>query len=166
MDTVRLQRYPLGLLGLLDLKDMGQGPSEFRRDLTTVIDATPFYLASRPSANSGQALAVNATGFFAAAGLTITEQTVWVIQRMSARPSAALAAGVSIRYRLAISRAAGNNIVALPNTASGAPTEFPNCAVDGPLLLLPGDALGIWVEQIAGGAINVNFYVHFTALAY
>lgn len=163
--TVSLQRYPLGLLGLLDLKDMGRGPDLFRRDVSAVIDATPFYLATRASYQSGQALAVNATGFFPAVGLSISEQSIWVMERVSARPSAALGAGVSIRYRLAVSRAAGNNIVALPGTASGAATEFPNLGAEG-FVMLPGDQLGVWVEQIAAGPINMNFYVHFTPLAY
>jgi hypothetical protein len=160
-----IQRYPLGLLGLVDLKDMGQGPNTFSETLQPTIDATKYYLLSRVGQNSGQAANVNATGFFAATGLLIPIQTVWAVDFITAVPSAVLGAATTTRFRLAVARSNGTSIMSFGDLASGTVGERPTANARD-LYFTPGDQLGIFCESWAGVAFNVNVFLGLSALPY
>lgn len=163
----RVQRYPLGLLGLLNIKDYGQGPSLFSDEISAVIDATAFYLTAQRNGAGGQAGPINATGFFGVAGIAPANQEVWQCDWVSAAPSAVLGAATTVRFRLALSRANGARFYAISDAVTGTTGERPMAYAQN-IILTPGDVLGVWVDAwTAGGvAFNANVFVGQSILNY
>lgn len=163
----RVQRYPLGLLGLLNIKDYGQGPSLFSDEISAVVDATQFYLAAQRVTNGGQATAIGAVGFFASAGVTPQAQQLWACDYISAVPSAVLGAATTVTFRLAVSRANGGGFLAIGDAVTGTTGGRPMARAAG-VVLQPGDALGVWVDAwTAGGvAFNCNIFCGLSILNY
>lgn len=163
----RVQRYPLGLLGLLNIKDYGQGPSLFSDEISAVIDSTAFYLAAQRVTNAGQALNVNGVGFFAATGVAPQSQQLWQCDYISATPSAALGAATTVTFRLAVSRANGGGFLALGDDVTGTTGGRPMAWAQN-VVLQPGDALGVWADAwTAGGvAFNANIFCGLSILNY
>jgi hypothetical protein len=162
---MKIQRYPLGLLGLMDLKDMGSGPTEFSATLAAVIDSTKYYLASKRGTDSGQATGVNAPGFFVATGLTIPSQAVWQLDYIAAVPSAVFGAATTARFTIAIARSNLGTIIPIGQLASGTVGDRPSARAED-VLLVPGDQLGVWCESFTGVGFNVNLFCGKAVLNY
>lgn len=110
-----VQRYPFGLLSLLDAKSTGVTPSELAKELQSVLAVGPFYFGSIPGTNVGSdQLGVAITANTGYALLTVPANQAWQIITVAAvinNASAAVTA-LTATLNLGASDGTGNTPVA------------------------------------------------------
>lgn len=158
-----VQLHPRGLLGLLQLKNHGKNPEQLLETIQPVLELKDWYLQGESAQSlSGNFLATGAANFSGAifssnaGGVLFTPpvgRAWWVLDFSVAAPVSA--AGDIHRIGTVVSWVTGNGVV----TALG-PTETLNQAAAAsvnpvlqvamtrdPVLLIPGDRLGIRIVQ-------------------
>jgi hypothetical protein len=152
-------RYPVGLLGLLDAKVQGKTPNELAQVTIPEIDITQFLLAQTAIIINDVTAAIGAVGRFfgTAATLTVPNDEIWYIHAMTSRPSGVLGAGTNYTFRnlhettLSVGPSAVGPFYK-GNQGVGATGAQPVASSELPFLMQPGDRLGVYVE---GGLFGV-----------
>lgn len=165
-------RYPVGLLGLLDAKVRGQTPNELEQYTCASVELTPWLLESGQECLNDETANIGAVGrFFGANGnLTVPNDQIWWVHAFSARPNAALAAGTTYTLQPVHETALSAGPIAqclFPRgaSASGTTAAQPFAASDEPFLASPGDRLGVYFAQVVvGTAIPCQLFAKITRL--
>lgn len=164
-------RYPQGLLGLLDAKVRGQTPNEITDYTQASIELAPFLLQqmSEVVTETTGVLAATGRAFGANGTLTVPQDEAWYVLDFGVRPSAILAAGVTTRFwgMLDTTLATGTvSVGTFPQTGIGSGTvgERPYTGPAAPFLASPGDQLGVWIESVTGAGFTAQLMAKFARL--
>jgi hypothetical protein len=164
-----IQRYPRGLIDLLGMRATGETPHELARQTAPVLDLWDLYLADRCELYSvPTAAATTVVGGQAFPLAQVPDREVWFLYEASLRVPATAAATL-LQQNLCIFRQ--NGLVTLPLALTGT-MRVP--ALEGglvgvhfnkPLMMLPGNALGVWTSAITGApAVNPILTMWFAKL--
>lgn len=146
-----INRVPVGLLDLLDMKSRGQTPRELSSWTQAVVDIAPLYFSDLERAVASVDAGVNAIGL--TTSLAVPQDEIWLVREMSV--STSTGAGEAITFApwlfTTLNRPGGgfySGAVGLPNTlaASSTGAAFANK----PLWAQAGDRLGFIVQSITG----------------
>lgn len=165
-------KYPLGLLGLLDAKIQGKTPNELAQFTQPTLDLAQFLLeqGAEVRIDDTAAVAANALVLGAASTLRVPEDEIWYVHAFTARPTADLLAGTTYEYTGAqkTTLAVGTfNAGQFARTSTATATAgFRTLAGNGrPFLMAPGDELGLWVTRtVLGTAATFSLFAKFSRL--
>lgn len=168
-------RYPLGLLGLLDAKVQGKTPSELADFTQATIDIERYLLEQQIEVITDTTAVVAAVGrvFGAAGTLTVPQGELWVVHQYAVRPQGAYAAGTTYRFAgmYEANRAVGTVSVGsfvVTDTIEGTVGERPT-AGNNPqdyFIAGPGDRMGAWFSTVVlGTSIEHQLVCKFTRLS-
>lgn len=156
--SLRINRIPPGLLSLLDANTGGQNPVSLHEELSGTVELGQQYLAASGQLRQGNTPVAAAVGRFENTLFRAQPGEILACTFAAAIPTAALGAGVSVRYKLVVyDYGLGLNIWA-GTVASGITTEYPIASTDRILFIPPGFGLGIQVEQVAGVGATFGIY--------
>lgn len=159
-----INRVPLGLLALLDMKSRGNNPRMLSAEVSSTVDLTPLYLQQNRrwrALNTTPA----AVGFFIVH--TVPEGELWYINRIVASSALVLAAGTE--YVVGIGCQRVDDIGSNRQAALGQLQPWRFLAGDrlgvgfeGPMWASPGDGFGLWVADVVLGTaalitVNVDY---------
>lgn len=102
-DRYTIQRYPIGLPGLLTMKASGDVPPSLSAEVSASIDLTEFYLAPEVLVANGNTGNLNAIGFFASP-IAVPFGEMWCVRNISAAAGAAIGAGTTLKWHVAWQR--------------------------------------------------------------
>ncbi len=166
-------RYPLGLLGLLDAKIQGRTPSELSDFTQATIDIERYLLEQAIEVVTDTTAVVAAVGrvFGVAAVLTVPQDELWYVHQYAVRPQGAYAAATTYRFAgmYEANRAVGTVSVGsfvVTDTIQGTTSERPT-AGNSPegFIAGPGDRLGAWFSTVTlGTSIEHQLLAKFTRL--
>lgn len=158
-----IQRFPKGLLGLLGSQVGGDTPAELAPAAVAVLDILQFYgsdLRQNAQVNVGN-LAVGGFTLISTNATSCASGEIRLLHEFSVQCSTAAPAATDITVAVAIQRAQGAPVMFTfeprQNVQAG---DFLALGVhfETPLLMLPGDALGIVTPRsAAGGPIGPCF---------
>jgi len=159
-----VNRVPLGLLGLLDMKARGQTPRILDPSVQLGIEAADFYLQANRTTIQAAGSFVSGVGYFPS--FTVPNGIAYYIHGCSIGPIGNLAAGTTYRGRLAYRQ---NAQVAFTVAASDSWTytagERPNISGDLPRLLMPGASVGFYAESVTlGTSVQMTAWCDLTPL--
>jgi hypothetical protein len=164
--SLPFNRYPAGLLGLLDAKVRGQTPNELAQVTYPTVDITQFLLAQGAEAVNDLTAAIGAVGRFfgTALSLVVPNDELWYVHACATRPSAALGAATSYQFKVihdtALALGASPQCLFVrSDTASGTTAGQPFAGNGKPFIMSPGDRLGVFVESGPFG-VPATFQVH------
>lgn len=165
-------KYPLGLLGLLDAKVRGRTPNILTDETQAGIDLVPFLLEQNAESLNDLTAVPGAVGrFFGTnATLTVPDQQLWWVHNFSCRPDGVLAAGTTQAVRCVheTSLAAGVltvNLLVRSDEAVGTAGVQPFTGTASPFLMGPGDRLGVFISTLVlGTARAVQLYAKISRL--
>lgn len=170
--TAPFNRYPVGLLGLLDAKVQGKTPNELAQYTYPVLELAAFLLEQGQESLNDLTANIGAVGrFFGTNGnLVVPDNEIWWVHSVSARPNAALAAGTTYTvvpvHETAL--ALGPSIQCLYPRAepqTGTVGQQPFSGNSTPFLCSPGDRLGAYFAQaVIGTAIPCQIFAKITRL--
>lgn len=154
MDPLLIQRPPTGLLDLLGLKAMGQGPILLNETVTaTLADCVDYYVANRRSTVAGSTgVAMVANTSYPVAACTVPAGEIWLVYAAAATLLAATAAGTAIRFWLSLGRTSSAFPVAITETVSVGASDNGTAVVvnQRPAVWLPGDVATIQTGAVTG----------------
>lgn len=160
MDPLLIQRPPTGLLDLLGLKAMGQGPVQLNETVScTVADCVDYYVATRRttvSANTPVVMAANTQ--YTVTGVVVPAGEIWLVYAFACTLDTATAAATAIRWTggYAKQSAIGTMIPLVDTASAGASDNDVKATVfSRPFIWLPGDT-GIVFAHAVTGAPNVR----------
>jgi len=147
-----VQRYPLGLVDMLEVK-AGANPRLLSNTIQTVIDATPLFLAGEletvVAASIGAVL-----GFQTFPEFNVPAGEIWYVHAYTVTSAAPLAAGQSLQCK-ATARLGQINAQAVSPRVNSTAGEVFSTEAARDLWLTQGAGLGVVVESIAAGPVNV-----------
>lgn len=147
-----VQRVPMALLDLLGLKSTGQNPVLFSELLGPSIDMTDLYLANRWEIINASVAAIATTGLKTTGSWEPADGTVLVIDGACIQFATVLAAATTYRLRLCLYTVqTGNPFRMAPSAVTTTVGEIVAGAWDGPIVVRPGEGLGIWAENVTLG---------------
>lgn len=159
-------RYPEGLLGLLDAKTRGQTPNELSDFTQATLELAPFLLEQGKEAVNDLTAAIGAVGRFFGANLSLVvpNDEIWYMDAVMARPSGALGAGTTYRFYVCHDTALATGVspqCLFMRSAQGAGTtgEQPAAQTGAPFIMGPGDRIGVFVEAGVFG-VPATFQIH------
>lgn len=150
-------RYPLGLLGLLDAKVRGQTPAELTSYTQATVDISQFLLAQSAEVLVDDTIAIVANANFGANGtLTVPQDEVWYVHGYTVRSQTNLAAGTTVRfqplYRTTLAQGTATaGLFAIGDRVTATVGERPAAGNVQPFLMAPGDQLGLLVAELVVG---------------
>lgn len=147
-----IQRVPTGLLDMLGMQSTGVGPSEVAQLVQPVVDLGSLYLWDRVrvlTANTPNIASVNP---FAS---TVTPPTgeQWFVYGISMTTTGVLAAATAFTAAMSINRGVSSLLwqnLMDPISASAGQLWASGRIWDTPIIMRPGDTLGVWVTAITG----------------
>jgi len=158
-----INRQPTGWLGFLGIKNFGRNPATAADVLAPTWDLADLYLSANRQFVSG-AISLNAIGTFPAAGVPAGQ--VWYVHGFAAITNI-LAVGNTLQYQVMLYNVALGNAVPIAGTGpAAAVTAGSNAiaALQSPIILQPGEALGVYVTGFAGAAIGAVVNTAYTRL--
>lgn len=158
-----VNRLPQGLLSLLDMNARGQTPRVLSGEVQLGIDGLGLYTRTGRTITVGPVSSnIGAAGFHPR--LTVPSREVWLAYNISILSGGVLAAGTT--YRIAAAYEARDQFGSLRNSIIGelatfTAAEFPAWGIswESPLILGPGDSLGVFAATVTLGtqqAFNVT----------
>lgn len=159
-----VNRVPVGLLSILDMKARGQNPRVLDGTLGASIELLDLYLQqNRQSLQAGTNF-VNARGFFGA--FTVPQGSIYWVHNISASIAAPLAAGTTYKFRLGYQIDALARFMAIgPAETYTAGEQFLYLATRPPTILPAGAIVGVWCENVTlGTAVQVLAWADITPL--
>jgi len=150
-----IQRPPIGLLDLLGLKAMGQGPVQLAETVAcTLADCVDYYLCSRRqhlTALTGVAMVANTN--YSLATLAVPSGEIWFLYAMSVYTNTATAAATSVKFRGGYTFTASSSTpVWLTPDAEALASDQASASVhfERPLIWMPGAAGIIQTGAVTG----------------
>jgi len=171
-----IQQNPWGLLGYLQLKNMGHNPVELLDSVQPTLDLWRHYLQNDAETILSANIPITGTGgMFPPAGeAQVPNGECWAVHHFSASQNGVLAAGQSLSFMTMIEyglSGGGGGVGVGTGQMSRVYVagEGAHCTSDIPggyLLLPPTSQLIVWCSTVvlAAGAINANIRAHFTRL--
>lgn len=166
-------RYPLGLLGLLDAKVRGRTPNELGDVTLPTLDITDFLLAQGVEVLNDDTAAIAVVGrhFGAAARLTVPNDEIWYCHAGSARPTGVLLAATTYTHvcihetTLAVGTSPIGNF-AVGDTVTGTVGQRAMAGNQNkPWIMAPGDRFGLFASTVTlGTAAAFELFLRFTRL--
>jgi len=158
-----INRYPTGLLSMLDAKTGGATPGQLAQELISVIDTAEFYLVSRREWKLGStagnwAIGVNLDG---TATLTVPPDEIWFCRAFNCVYSATLAAGEIIQAQTMIRLPNGFDFFLGPVERRTVGQRMTIRAELMPFTALPGSTFGAYVSELAVLAAIPTMYLLF-----
>lgn len=159
-------RYPEGLLGLLDAKVGGRTPAELGDTTIPTLELTPFLLQQAQESVNDLTAAIGAVGRFFGTNLSLVvpDNELWYVDAVMARPSAVLGAGTTYRFFVCHDTALASGVspqclFMRSDKGSGTTGEQPSCMTGPPFIMGPGDRIGVFVEAGVFG-VAATFQIH------
>jgi len=143
-----LNAFPPGLLSLLGIKSGGSNPETITEILQTTLELRDWYLAQQWQEVALDVPNVNAPGFFN--WNDFGNKATWV-RFVSARSTAVLAAGTTIRGRLGLQQIGSIQWRSLGSLASATAGESLVSVYEAPFIVPPGFRLGFAAEAVTLG---------------
>lgn len=158
-----INRVPVGLLGLLDLKAQGENPAQMNPFVQATLELRDLY-ALQTRATLSQASTVTGlgvTGAPAFANLVVPQGEVWLVYAITAHLSAPpLGAGATAQYSVGFVTNDTGRFVALGSPSPSYATGADGIAnFDGAVILQPGDSPNVYVTVQTGGGVGVRLTV-------
>jgi hypothetical protein len=162
-DRLTIQRLPTGLLDILGMQSTGDTPHSLEQSVSATLDTTELYLMDRFARRIEQTAVIAAAGTFIAGLPTATplgpqpgEQ--WMLYGVTVT-STALAAATNISYVFSLSRTSLGGTQYLSSKQSVAnPDVFGQGQLwERPMILRPGDQLGIAATLVTGAPAVAPF---------
>lgn len=153
-----INRQPAGWLGFLGVKNFGRAPSRTGEILQPVWDLSELYLSAHRTW-SFNPLTISALGNLALPAVPTGQ--IWYVEHASISTET-LVAGNELDFRLMmLNNASGSSVI-----FGGAPNIAPVvggravAVLDNPVILQPGESLGVYVNRFAGA--NINSFLNFS----
>lgn len=146
-----IQRIPTGLLDLLGMQSTGNLPHSLDQAVQSSVDVFDLYTVDRLRLTFGQTPVIAAIGFQSAA-FGPPPGELWVVYSLNVT-SGALAAASSISWCYVVNRqgsAAQGQLINEPELISGTAAFASGTGFPRPLILRPGDILGLQVGLVTG----------------
>jgi len=163
-----------GLLGLLQLKNLGRNPYGMQDSVQPIIDLLPFYAQAQGVEVLTGNVAIAAVGGAGAAVPSgqVGEQEWWMLHAFSASLNGVLGAGQELSFgcmiEYGLSGGGGGIGVALGEQSRVfVDTEGAHAFAHLPLgyyLMPPASQLYVWASRVTGGPFNVNCRARYTVL--
>lgn len=158
-----INRAPVGLLGLLDMKSQGENPPQLAETVIGALDLTQLY-ALQTRALISQASTVTGLGVTAGAftNLLVPQGELWLVTGLTSHLSAPpLGAAATAQWTVGYVANDTARFVSLaesnaPAIATGA--DFVS-GFDGVYLLQPGDQPTVYVTTQTGGGVGVRLSI-------
>jgi len=162
-----INRYPLGLLSLLDSKSGGYTPSGLLDVVQPTIDLTRFYIASDQSRASQVDQAVVGVGFqTAGSNVVVPPGEFWLVTNTTGE-SDTLGAGQTFQVAVGARYTASGPffmLTPLSNVATVGQVALAGPQI-GTIVLPPGTIVGAYTTQLVAGPVNFNFHLKYARLA-
>lgn len=153
---VPIGRYPNGLLGLFDSKNIGRTPKQAEELVRAVVDVSPFYLTNARQILSGTTSLINAVGGWGAAGVGPEANQIAYVWRCWGRAGSAYAAGTTYRMQMKYQDIQTTQDVAVGPLTSFVAGEYGAYYGEGGFWMPPDSRLGLWCSQITLGTGQVH----------
>ena len=154
-----INRFPQGLLGLLDLKTQGENPSQLSPLVQGTIELADSYLINQRSSNS-QASTLTALGVTAGAfsNLVVPQGEIWVLYNLTAELSTPPLAAATFACAVGYVPTDNNRFISLSdyNSVTAIAAADIIVAWTGRFLLGPGDSPQVFVTTLTGGNLGVR----------
>jgi hypothetical protein len=148
-----INRQPLGLLGLLGIKNGGRYPQHISETLLPTFDLERLYY-SGASITAGASLVLNATGFFEIG--RVDQNEVWFVEHFCCFSTAVLGAGQSLAMVPAVLDPAGNILQPLlPNPVATTTGSTAATAIRD-VYMQSGTRYGVLVTTLVAGPVNAT----------
>lgn len=158
-----IQRVPKGLLDYLSLKGSGNAPTELAEKVSGIVNLTEIYLQDRVQTGNFGTGAIAAVGDVNATGGTVPFGEIWFAYHLAI--SGTVAAANTYRLCPAIFRRTGLTISTYGPRQAYLATERVSLGWDlPPAILLPGDSVGIGVEQVTAGSTAFSVYLYYARI--
>lgn len=166
-----IQRLPLGLLGLLGLKNTGQNPPEFLDSVRPALEMLPFYALDIRQWNLSLSTAAQAQQtstvlrFNGTAGPPANR--VWLVSRYTVGAGAGAASTVNCNFGPGAGRYDNAGVLSgyvtvgpMATLVTAAPPvgQAQFAPMDDQLLLVPGEELTVTLGSIISAADTVSFF--------
>jgi hypothetical protein len=154
-----INRFPQGLLGLLDLKTQGENPSQLGPVVTPVIELADLYALNSRGSNSQNS---TLTGLGVTAGaysnLVVPQGELWVVYNLTAElGTPPLGAGATIAAAVGYVPTDNNRFIAMsPMCATIATGADFIAQFQGAFILQPGDSPQVFLTVLTGGNVGVR----------
>lgn len=171
-----IQLLPQGLLGLLQLKNVGHNPRELNDSVQPTLDLWRIYLQADSEALFTANIPITAVGgaFPVVPDAQVPNDEIWAVHHFSASTFGVLAAGQELSFMTMVEygiTAGGGGI----GVATGEPSrvfvagEAGHCVSGIPggyILMPPASQMIVWTNHLAlaAGTINANIRARFTRL--
>lgn len=151
-------RWPKGLLGLLDAKVGGQNPQLLSEVVNAELDVLPFYYASARETLQGNTLVAvgSGTAFFLTGTMTeVPSDEMWYVESLTALALAGLAAAQSV-IAVPVHRTSvlGGGVLVVERSSyrfqCSQLAAQPSATIGRPFWALPGDQIGVQAFQTGG----------------
>jgi hypothetical protein len=153
--TSPINRSPPGLLSLLGIQTAGQNPHMLSDTVSGSLELLQLYLEGFALPEAAATNAPAAPGFFAVNGplLIPGPGEILVLSGLAATASAAIGAGVTLKYKLALTQnVVGGMFAVYSDTITATAGDIPCTGTDSIIAIPPGFIPGIYVDSIVGGA--------------
>lgn len=165
-----IQRFPTGLLDLLGMQASGDTPRELAPEVRSTLDVYKFFASGRleQATSGGVALTAGIPGVYQFSGTNVPTSQIWLVESVVITTTLVAPAATTWRLVPAIYRGSALPTYFFPIGPAGtyAANERPllGASYTTPLLLLPGDGVGVFVEASTGAANWPNFEGHLSFL--
>jgi hypothetical protein len=147
-----INRVPPGLLSLLDIKALGQNPSELSGVVAPTLDMLDFYLRSYSSLVTDFTAVINAIGFFPVTAFDTQPGEIVVLSGLGVIADSTLAAGTSVSWCPVIADGALGRIIAkIGEPASGTAGQQLTSGTNEIIILPPQTRIGVMVNTVTLG---------------
>jgi hypothetical protein len=157
-DAKTIQRLPAGLLDLLGMQSTGDTPHLISGEVVPMLDLIDLYLVDRLRGTNAATANVAAPGsLLTTVGPTPGE--MWLCYGLSASSNGALAAATGYTANLLVNRPSTgfSQFITLPQAVANPALFATGVTFQKPLIMRPGDTLGIWVSAVTGAPASGVF---------
>lgn len=151
----QINRSPPGLLSLLGIQTAGTNPGILSETVSPTLEMLQLYLEGFAQPEAAATNAPAAPGFFLVNGplLLPGPGEILVCNGIAATAQAAIGAGVTLKYKLAITQnIVGGIFTTIGETITATTGDIPSTGANCLIVIPPGFSPGIYVDSIVGGA--------------
>lgn len=147
-----IQRLPTGLLDMLGMQSTGASPNEIAGVVTPTVNLGDLYLWDRVrvlTANTPNIASVNPF----ASTVTPPQGEQWMVYGISMTTTGVVAAAAGFTAAMAINRGVSSllwQLLQTPHPVTTGNLWASGIVWDTPIIMRPGDTLGVWVTSITG----------------
>jgi len=150
LSPATLSKFPAGLLSFFNIKNGGRNPQAIAEYLQPVLNLMPHYTAldRRTTSTAFNAAAVNSQSV-----VSVPQSEAWLLEQLIVI-SPVLGAGVTLQLQPVVLCRGITGLAGVPQRAAAGEQIIATYTPTQPLLLAPGDALGVATNAIVAGPVN------------